>query len=300
MDGNPASSQGGDPRISAVTKRKRGRLMSFLFSLAAAYLTALVLLLIFEYRIIFIPSRGLDYTPKDARIPYEEVFLTTSDGVKIHGWWLPAGSRGKTVLHFHGNAGNIAGRLDWAVRLTRIGLNVFLLDYRGYGKSEGSPSEEGVYLDAVAAWEHLTTKRGVSPSDLIISGQSLGGGPAVELASKKPCAGLVIESTFCSTRSLARDIPAYALFLPFVPDRFRSLEKIGRLTVPVLVVHGDKDGLIPIDHGRRLFEAAREPKTFYVLKGADHNDWYQLDPDGYFSTWTRFVNRLPDASTGSH
>ncbi|MBI4861762.1 MAG: alpha/beta hydrolase [Candidatus Riflebacteria bacterium] len=265
--------------------------VGILFSVAVAYVICLVLLLALENKIIFIPSRDLWTTPDKRDATFEDVHLTTSDGVKIHGWYLPAREPRATVLFLHGNAGNIADRLDNGIKLTQIGLNVLLIDYRGYGKSEGTPSEQGIYRDADAAYDHLLSRPGMSAKKLVLFGRSLGSGAATDLASRRECGALVIESALCSTRALARDIPIYALFLPFIPDRLRSLEKIRLVRCPVLVIHGTRDSIIPLDHGQRIFQAANEPKEFYELKGADHNDWYQNDPEGYFTNWSRFLDR---------
>lgn len=268
--------------------------MKILVMLLFMYVTMLALLLLMENHIIFIPSRDLWTTPERAGVPFEDVFLTTADGVKIHGWWLPAAGAHESVLFLHGNAGNIADRLENAIRLTRLGLSVLLVDYRGYGRSEGSPNEEGIYKDAEAAYAHLLERTGQRPESIVLFGRSLGSGPAVDLATRRPCKALIIESAFCSTRAMARSILLYRPFAPFIPDRFQSLAKIRNVRCPVMVVHGSRDEMIPLSHGQALFEAAPGPKRFYTLEGATHNDWYQRDPAGYFAAWAEFLG-LPQA-----
>lgn len=285
-------------RVNPPPGRCRSRcakltIMSALLTVLAMYAFTVVLLLALENSIIFLPSRALWTTPAKEGVPHDEVWLRTSDGVKLHAWLLhgqrPAGTPARTVLFLHGNAGNIADRLENGILLTRQGLDVLLLEYRGYGLSEGSPTEEGVCRDADAAYDYLLTRPGTSAKNLVLFGRSLGSGPAVDLAARRPCGALVIESPFCSTRALARDIPVYLPFSPFLPDRFRSLEKIKQVKCPILVIHGSADEVIPYSHGKRLFEAAPEPKRFHVLTGAHHNDWYQRDPETYFRVWREFL-----------
>jgi fermentation-respiration switch protein FrsA (DUF1100 family) len=274
-------------------------LVDMLVSAASAYVLMLVLLLLLENRIIFLPSREHVLTPAAAGVAHEDVTLTTSDGIRIHAWYLPAAPAAGatpagapplgTVLFLHGNAGNISHRLENGIHLTRLGLAVLLVDYRGYGRSEGSPDEAGVYRDADAAYDYLMRRPDASPDRLVIFGRSLGAGPAVDLAVRRRCRALVIESAFCSTRALARELFPYSLFAPFIPDRFRSLAKIRNLACPLLVVHGTRDEIIPYRHGRALYEAAPDPKRFLDLEGAYHNDWYHGNPERYFAAWRELL-----------
>lgn len=262
--------------------------VSFLVSLAAGYLFLLVLLLLAENRIVFIPTRELWTTPADRRIPAEDVRFSTSDGIQLHGWFFPAAERKGALLFLHGNAGNIADRIDNAVGLTLIGMDVLLFDYRGYGRSQGSPDERGVFLDARAALQWLRAVKQVSPDELFIFGRSLGGAVAVDLAVEHPPKALVLESTFCSVKDMARGIFPYMLFTPFLPNHFDSLSKIPRLKCPLLSIHGTADRVVPYSQGRKLFAAAPEPKRFHPLAGADHNNPYGGDESAYFATLARF------------
>jgi fermentation-respiration switch protein FrsA (DUF1100 family) len=194
-----------------------------------------------------------------------------------------------TVLLAHGNAGNLSHRLDRTIFLqSRLGADVLLFDYRGYGRSEGRPDEEGTYRDARAAHRWLTEVRGVTPDRLVLFGESLGSAVALELALARPCRALVLESPFTSVPDMA------AVVLPFLPRSFvrtqyDNLGKIGRLRVPLLVLHGDGDEVVPFAQGRRLFEAAPEPKRFFSIPGAGHNDTYIVGGDAYWRTVADFV-----------
>lgn len=277
--------------------------MSLVAGLAVCYLLMVLALRAVENRIIFLPDREYRATPAGAGVPHKDVWLTTADSVRVHAWLLTRPEPAGAILFLHGNAGNISDRLENGVRLVELGFEVLLLDYRGYGESAGSPTEEGVYRDADAAYDLLLERLGGDARRLVVFGRSLGAGPAVELAARRPVGALAIESAFISTRALARDLFPYSLFAPFIPDRFRNRERIARVACPVLVLHGTRDEIIPFAHGRAVFEAAREPKTFHEIRGARHNDWYTGDPRTYFATWSAFLAgyssvALPVASTG--
>lgn len=207
----------------------------------------------------------------------EDVHLTTADGVKLHSWWVPGSGPG-VVLYLHGNAGNITHRSSAVRALQSMGQAVLLPDYRGYGKSEGSPSEKGLYRDADAAYQALLA-RGYAPEQIVLYGESLGTAVAVDLASRKPCRLLVLQAPFPSARAVAAHV--LPLLGPALISGFDSDSKIGRVHVPLVVIHGDRDEVIDISLGRRLFEKANEPKQFWAVAGAMHNDvsaWGRLAP----------------------
>ena len=219
--------------------------------------------------LLFFPAREL--TDRPARL-YMDLTFATSDGVPLHGWWVPAdGSPRGHVLFLHGNAGNIADRVPHVTLLAEAGFDVLAFDYRGYGRSGGRASEHGTYLDARAALAALLEREAVAPERVLYVGESLGGAIALELALHAPPAGLVLQSTFTSIRDMARVhypwIPRAA-----VPDAYPSLSRIGGLRAPVLFLHGARDPIVPLISGEALYLAAPEPKRLHVFDGVAHND----------------------------
>lgn len=221
-------------------------------------------------RLIYYPMR---YPGGDWRVQKilaaEDVTITAADGVKLHAWWIPASGSTVATLHLHGNAGNVSHRGLSARSILNAGSGLLLLDYRGYGKSSGKPTEQGLYSDAEAAYEYLKTK-GYSPSQIFIQGESLGAAVAVQLASTKPCAGLILEAPFTSAKAVAGRV--FPLVGPLFIWGYNSLTTISRVKAPTLFIHGDRDEVIPYDLGKRLYEAANSPKWFWTVHGAGHND----------------------------
>jgi uncharacterized protein len=255
------------------------------------YLAVVLMLVLLQSRLVFFPTRALEATPIQAGMPFEDVWLRTEDGLRLHGWWVPAAQARGTVLFFHGNAGNISHRLLSLGTFHRLGYNTLIFDYRGYGRSEGRPSEAGTYRDAEAAWRHLVQERGIDPDEILLFGRSLGGAVAVALAERHTPAAVILESTFTSIPALGAEL------YPFLPVRwlarirYDTLERIPRLRAPVLVVHSRDDDIIPFRHGRRLWEAAPEPKAFLEISGT-HND-------GFVTTGRRYEEGLA-AFLGEH
>jgi len=228
----------------------------------------------FEHSQVYHPSRFFDATGAELGRPFEDVYFRTSDGFKLNGWFYPA-DRGSTrepmvALICHGNAGNISHRLEMTGALLTTGINVFVFDYRGYGRSEGSPSEEGTYRDGQAACEWLKAK-GFDETNIILFGESLGGGIAAELATRIQCAGLILQSTFTCIADIGADL------FPWLPVRwlnhirYDTVSKLPRITVPVMVLHSRGDRLIRFKHSQHNFAAANQPKLFFELVG-DHNN----------------------------
>jgi len=241
-----------------------------------------------ERALIYVPIRELGGTPASLGLAYQDVWFQAEDGVRLHGWLVP-GTRPATLLWCHGNAGNISHRLDNIRDIhVRLGIGVFIFDYRGYGLSEGSPSEAGLYQDARAARQALVQDLGIPAEQIAYFGRSLGAAVALELALTHPPPGLILESPFLSVRAMAnRTVPGIgALFR----TRFDSLEKVGRVRTALLVLHGDADEVVPYAHGRRVYEAAAEPKAFYTIAGAHHNDTYLVGGNDYWEAWRRFLN----------
>jgi uncharacterized protein len=221
-----------------------------------------------------------------------DVWLTTSDGVRIHGWKLRAAQPGAEwiTLYLHGNAGNLAHRVDHMEMIPKAGSDLFLIDYRGYGKSEGSPTEEGIYRDADAAYEYLV-EAGYRPERLVLYGESLGTAAAVDLASRRDCAAVVLEAPFPSAASVAgRVLP---LLGPLAArGRLETAKKIARVKVPVLVMHGSDDQVIDFELGRQVFESVPGPKQFWRVEGANHSDIPQVAGERYIAKLREFFDQL--------
>ncbi len=239
---------------------------------------------------VFFPQAELDFQPSDLGLRAEEVLVPVADRVRIHGWYFPPpDTRAPVLLFCHGNAGNISHRLDNVQHLVRHGLGVLLFDYRGYGRSTGSPSEQGIYADGRAAYEHLVNERGVSPERIVVFGRSLGGAVAVEVALHHPVRGAILESAFTSTRGMARRMGISALLAPVLPAHYNNLDKVGRLRVPTLFIHGRADEIVPFSMGEALYAAAAGPKAFLALDRAGHNDTTVQGGETYFRVLSRFA-----------
>jgi pimeloyl-ACP methyl ester carboxylesterase len=240
-----------------------------------------------------IPAREGDIVPK-----IEDCNFPTSDGVELHGWYCSPHRKSNgglvpvpaemTLLWFHGNAGNISYRYEMIRELMKLPVQVFIIDYRGYGKSGGKPTEQGLYLDARAAWDYLVDERREPPGRIIIFGKSLGGAPAVDLATQVDPAGLIVQSSFTSAGDMA------AAVFPFLPrwllrTKMDSFHKIAQVDCPKLFIHSQADEVVPYDLGRRLYEAAPEPKQFYEVKGASHNSTYLDGGASYLDSMRSFI-----------
>jgi len=225
-----------------------------------------------ERMFVYYPFRQVEGSPGDLGLAYRDITLVTEDNLKLHGWFVPRDGARVTLLIFHGNAGNIGHRLPWIEMLHRLGVHVFIFDYRGFGKSEGKPFEEGLYRDARAAYRWWQSEREPLGEKLILVGESLGGSVAVHLAARAPVAGLILQSTFTSARDMAKTMFPIGLLLPLTGLKFDSRADIARVTCPKLVIHGDRDEIVPFRFGKALYEAAPSPKSFYAVPGAGHND----------------------------
>ncbi len=262
------------------------------FVLLAALL-GLFMLSRFIDKVIFQPSSGIDLRISDLGLDGEEVHLD-SEGVRIHGFYLPTTlprENARAILFLHGNAGNASHRLPNAAELSQLGAHVLLIDYRGYGLSEGTPSESGAYADARAGLAHLINDRGVPEERIVLFGRSLGGAIAVDLARDRALAGIILESTFTSVADVAQGIVGSPL-ASLVRGHFDSASKIDDIRSPSLFFHGDRDRVIDPALGRRLFELAPEPKYFETIRGAGHNDTTQVGGRPYYARIARFLDEV--------
>ena len=250
-------------------------LAAFIFIFWARYI---------ERHNLFFPMKEIYNTPEIISLPFEEAFLITEDGKNLHGWFITGDNAEDTVLFLHGNGGNISHRLEKIALLRNLNLNVFIFDYRGYGKSTGSPSERGLYKDAEAAYEYLTKKRNIRDESIILYGESLGGAVAIDLASRKKIKALITEDAFSSVRDMARVV------YPFIPsfivsNKFDSVSKIRNVPCAKLIIHSVDDEIVPFGLGERLYNEASQPKRFLKLRGA-HNTAF-LDSEKVFAEGIR-------------
>jgi fermentation-respiration switch protein FrsA (DUF1100 family) len=264
---------------------------NIIIALAVTYAALLVLVFVFQSRLVYFPQvgRAMAGTPLDYGLEFETHEIETEDGERLYAWWVPARDARGTILVLHGNAGNISHRVDHLRILHRLGYASLIVDYRGYGRSTGSPSEAGTYRDAEAAWRWLVS-RGVAPKDIAILGESLGGAVAAWLAARVAPRALVLVSSFTSAPDLGAQV------YPFLPVRLLSrfsYDTIGalrRVRAPVLVVHSPDDDVIPYSHGRALFAAANEPKQFLQIRGV-HNDGFLFTREEWAGELRAFLER---------
>jgi pimeloyl-ACP methyl ester carboxylesterase len=240
--------------------------------------------------IIYQPQREVRYTPEQAKLIYENISMITADGVKISGWWVPAEQARGTVLFCHGNGGNVSGCLDTLLIINRLKLNALIFDYRGYGNSEGSPSEKGTYADAEAAWNYLVTERKVPPDGIIIWGRSLGGAIAAKTAAKHRAGIVIVESTFTSLKDLVHDRMSWFPSWVIANYAYDTRHYLKEVNVPVLVIHSPDDEMIPFQHGKNLYDSIKGPKAFSEIKGS-HNRGFIDSMAVYESSINDFINR---------
>ena len=243
--------------------------------------------------LLYYPQMGREMaaTPAAQGLPYEDVSIRTEDGETLNAWWLPAARARGAVVLFHGNAGNISHRIDYARMFANLGYSTLLVDYRGYGKSTGTPTEEGTYRDALASWHWLGETRGLAARDIVIFGESLGGAVACWLAARHTPRALIVASSFTSVPDLGAEL------YPFLPVRLMSRFKydtracLKAVRAPVLIAHSREDDIIPYAHGERLYAAANEPKQFLVLRGG-HNDGFIFTRAEWVAALGAFLERV--------
>ena len=265
-------------------------MLKVLLVVAAAYALLVLTVYLMQGSMLYLanmPGRAIVTTPRELGLEFEDVTLETDDGVRLHGWFIPGAST-RTLLFFHGNAGNISHRLDSIRQFHDLGLSVFIIDYRGYGRSEGRTTEQGVYRDADAAWRYLVENRGIRADDIVVFGRSLGASIAAHLAARQQPAALVVESAFTSVPDVAQEI------YPWLPVRWLSRlrhatrDEIRNVDCPVLVIHSRDDEIIPFHHGEAIYAAAKEPRMLLVIRGT-HNDAFLRDEARYLDGLRNFL-----------
>jgi len=265
--------------------------------LAAVLMPALLCvmgIIMFENKLLYFPAKypaGF-WEPELMGLRVEDYYFYSEDRTRLHAWYAPARQGRVTLLYCHGNAGNLSYAVDHIKGLVRLGVNVLIFDYRGYGRSQGKPDEAGLYKDANAAYQFLMhTGRG-DPRQLIIYGQSLGGVVAAHLAARQKCAGLIVESSFTSAQDMARELYPWLPVRWLIKSRLDAAAAVGKVRAPVLVLHGTRDRTVPFRLGRRLFERAEEPKFFHGVENADHNDVYVVGGRSYYAKLEEFIFSL--------
>ncbi len=243
-----------------------------------------------EHTGIFFPTRPLSASPADFGIAFDEVRLRTEDGVQIHGWFLKNPPNRSAFIYLHGNAGNIADRLEKLALMMKLGTNILIIDYRGFGQSEGTPTEQGLYKDARAAYDYLLTRPDVDSKKIVVYGASLGGVVAIDLAAHRPLAGLIVDSTFTCAADMARRL------YPFIPSFFLSVKmcsdvKIKEITIPKLFIHSPEDEVIAFSLGKKLYESAPPPKEFLETHGR-HNDNHIASQAQWFGGIKDFLKEI--------
>lgn len=260
-----------------------------ILSAIGCYVFVLFYFSISQSRFIYFPEKLMIATPAEVGLQYEAVSFKTTDGVKLSGWFIPSEKRRGVLLFCHGNAGNISHRMESIQTFYRLGLSTLIFDYRGYGQSEGKPTEQGTYLDAKAAWHYLIQEKKVAPSEIIVFGRSIGGSVASWLAHYHTPRALIIESVFTSIGGIASEL------YPFLPVKllsrfdYNTIDYINKVNCPVLIIHSRDDEIIPYNHGRQLFETANEPKEFLEITGS-HNEGFIIS-EHYKDGLDSFISR---------
>jgi pimeloyl-ACP methyl ester carboxylesterase len=247
-----------------------------------------------QSHMVFFPTTRLEQNPADWGLVYEDANFNTEDNIQLHGWYIPQQQSERVLLFFHGNAGNISHRRESIEIFHRLGLNVLIIDYRGYGQSEGEPDEQGLYMDASAAWRYLTEQKGFAPEQIIIFGRSLGGVVAARLASEVRARGLILESTMSSARDFARQAFKVLARLVVIRFDFDTVESLRQVNVPVLVLHSPDDEIMPFNLGEKVFESANQPKQFVRMRGDHNNGFIQSQPEyeQQLANWVESLQKL--------
>lgn len=270
----------------------KNQLMRIIFLIVLLPVLVFFFVRFLERKNLYFPLQKIESTPKNIGLDYEDVSFQTKDGVQLSGWFISSENARAAVIFCHGNGGNISHRLHNIKLLNSLSLDVLIFDYRGYGMSKGTPSENGLYIDTEAAYDYLVNEKKVSPRKILIYGESLGGAVAVDLAGKKELGGIIIEGGFTSVSDMAKRI------LPFIPifiykTRFNSVEKIKNIRAPKLIFHSLDDEIVPFELGEKLFHAAAEPKEFVKIRGG-HNDALFISEKVFILKIDEFVKKVEE------
>ena len=244
----------------------------------------------FEKKHIYYPSHEIEFTPESIGLTFEDVYFTTRDGLKLNGWFIPSGNSETTLIFFHGNAGNISHRLGSIAIFNKVGLNIFIFDYRGYGKSNGHVSEEGTYLDARAAYDYIIGRKDVNRDKILLYGESLGGAIAYELAATAKVAAVITLGAFSSIADMGKAIYPFLPVRLIVRTEYDTVSKAARVKIPKLIIHSVNDEIVPFEQGQNVFSQACEPKEFYEMHGG-HNDAIFTCEDEFCERLTGFLSK---------
>ena len=266
-------------------------LQSAIFIIVSVWVLLSVMLHFFQEHFIYFPQSEIVATPEVISLDYEELTLTTSDGIEINAWWIPHSNARATLLFLHGNAGNISHRLDSINIFYQLGLSVLIIDYRGYGKSTGKPSEQGTYIDAETAWRYLIDEKKIKNNEIIIFGRSLGGAVASWLAEKYPSAALILESNFTSIADIGSHYYPYLPTKMLARIKYPSIDRMSNIKSPLLVIHSADDDIVPYKFGKQLFEKANKPKLFMDIVGG-HNEGFLISGNKYSDGIDHFITDI--------
>jgi fermentation-respiration switch protein FrsA (DUF1100 family) len=286
------------PEQPRQARAVKNALMRIARSAALIYLGLLFIAMFFEEKLIFFPAQYPQGDWEPAGLDFENVEFLAADGVRLHGWYCPVTSPRSVVLMSHGNAGNITHRADEILLWQKhLNVSVFIYDYRGYGRSAGKPNERGVNADARGAYDWLAGQKGIAPEDIVLRGESIGGAVSLVLALAVPHRGLIMESPFTSAVEMGQRAMPWIPVRWLMRNRFDSIEKVAQYHGPLLITHGTRDSIVPFEMGERLFERANEPKRFYAVKGADHNDVPWVGGTAYFGAIDEFLSLTENSRT---
>jgi hypothetical protein len=267
--------------------------MLFVGALLVTYLALATVLYLLQPKFLYRPMREVFSTPAELKLDFEEVIFKSADGLNLSGWYIPVDSPKFTVFFCHGNGGNIAHRLDSINIFHNLGLSCFIFDYSGYGDSQGKPSEEGTYLDAMAAYKWLTEEKKIPAKNIIIFGRSLGGSIAAHLAGRVEVRALVVEITFTSYVDIAKEYYPYMPVKWFARFSYRTIDYVKTVNCPVMFIYSRNDEIVPYKFGLELYEAANDPKEFIEIFGG-HNDCFLASGEIYTEVWEKWLKLIDE------